>query len=86
MAEPPVVNIHQAKTHLSRLVERAERGERIVIGRAGRPVAQLVPYVDAPRRRVYGALKGQIRILAGFDDIDEEIAAAFASAVDHSSD
>ena len=39
------VNMHEAKTHLSRLVERAARGEEIVIARSGRPIARLVPYV-----------------------------------------
>ena len=46
-----VVNVHDAKTHLSRLLERAERGERIVIARAGRPVAILQAIEAPPRRR-----------------------------------
>jgi len=71
------VNIHAAKTHLSRLIERAEKGEETVIARNGRPVARLVPYGDAHGRRVPGALRGQIRILPGFDDVDEEIAREF---------
>jgi prevent-host-death family protein len=50
MAEQ-LVNIHEAKTHFSRLIERAERGERIVIGRAGRPVAVLGPIERESRRR-----------------------------------
>jgi prevent-host-death family protein len=50
-----VVNVHEAKTHLSRLLERVELGERIVIARAGRPVAVLVGYAMEPRpRRVPG--------------------------------
>ncbi|MFN3600870.1 MAG: type II toxin-antitoxin system Phd/YefM family antitoxin [Dietzia sp.] len=58
------VNIHEAKTHLSKLLERIEAGETITIARAGRPVADLVPH----RRNdiVWGALKGQIV----FDDAD----------------
>ena len=55
-----VVNVHEAKTHLSRLLERVEQGERIVLGRNGRPVARLVPYVDERQPRRPGALKGQI--------------------------
>jgi prevent-host-death family protein len=47
------VNIHDAKTHLSRLLERVQRGERIVIAKAGRPIAELVR-VEAPGRRVPG--------------------------------
>ena len=47
----PSVNIHEAKTHLSRLLQRAERGERIVIARAGRPIAVLGPIDQASRPR-----------------------------------
>lgn len=61
------VNIHAAKTHLSRLVERASRGEEIVIARAGRPLARLVPLAGAGRRRRPGLLKGRIRIPANFN-------------------
>ena len=51
------VNIHEAKTHFSRLVERAERGEEIVIARAGKPVARLMPLNREPR--VFGQMRGQ---------------------------
>ena len=71
------VNIHAAKTHLSRLVERAENGEETVIARNGRPVARLVPYSEERKPRVPGALRGQIEILPGFDEVDEEIAREF---------
>ena len=65
MAKP--INIHAAKTHFSRLVERAARGEEIVIARAGRPVARLVPLGGAARPRRPGLLKGRIRIRKDFD-------------------
>jgi prevent-host-death family protein len=68
-----IVNVHAAKTNLSRLLERAEAGEEIVIGRAGKPIAKLVPYVPEPPKRIFGRLKGQIRMLPGFDDLDAEI-------------
>ena len=71
------INVHQAKTHLSRLLERAEAGEEIVIARAGRPVARLVRYLPDRPRREFGALRGQIRILPGFDEADAELAAEF---------
>jgi len=71
------VNIHAAKTHLSRLVERAEQGEETVIARNGKPVARLVPYHDQREPRQPGLLRGQIRILPGFDEVDEEIARLF---------
>lgn len=61
------VNIHAAKTHFSRLVERAARGEEIVIARAGTPVARLVPLSAPSRPRRSGLLKGRIRIAADFD-------------------
>jgi prevent-host-death family protein len=59
------VNVHQAKTHLSRLLERVEKGEQIVISRAGRPVARLAP-IQAPPRRP-GRLKGKLHVAADFD-------------------
>jgi prevent-host-death family protein len=60
-----VVNVHEAKTHLSRLLERVERGERIVIARAGRPVA-ILQAIDAPPRRVPG--HDRVVIHDDFDD------------------
>jgi prevent-host-death family protein len=63
---PKTVNIHAAKTHFSRLVERAARGEEIIIARAGRPVARLGPLARGCRR-VPGLLKGRVRIAADFD-------------------
>lgn len=71
------VNIHAAKTHLSRLVERAAAGEEIVIARAGRPAARLVP-VRARGQRPLGTLRGRIGIGDDFDDpLPPQIAAAF---------
>ena len=63
------VNIHAAKTHLSRLVDAAAAGEEILIARAGRPVARLVPLHDvvtAPRRQL-GRLVGRLRVPGDFD-------------------
>ncbi len=56
------VNIHEAKTRLSKLVERAEAGEEVVIARAGKPVAKLVPLAKARGRRRLGLLDGKFRI------------------------
>ena len=72
-----VTNIHQAKTQLSRLVERVLRGEEIVIGRAGKPVAKLVPYERSVRPRQGGQWRGQVAIEDNFDELPEETAAAF---------
>lgn len=72
-----LVNIHEAKTHFSKLVERAERGEEIVIGRAGKPVAKLVPYRERGEPRKPGAWKGKVWIAPDFDELPPELAAAF---------
>jgi prevent-host-death family protein len=77
-AEPVQVNMHEAKTHLSRLVEHVEAGEEIVINRAGQPVPRLVPFQRGTGPRRFGQLRGQIHIADDFDDrLPEEIAAAF---------
>jgi prevent-host-death family protein len=77
MAEP--VNIHEAKTHLSRLVERVEAGEEITIARAGRPVARLVPYRRRTEPRVPGLWKGRIKLADDWDapEVNAAIAALF---------
>ena len=67
------VNIHEAKTHLSRLIERVEAGEEIVIARAGRPVARLVSYRTTTRPRIPGRWRDQIVIAPDFDGPNEEI-------------
>ena len=64
-----VVNIHEAETQFSRLIERAARGERIVIARAGKPVADLVPHRGGPV--VSGDLEGQGRL--AYDDAGFEV-------------
>lgn len=61
------VNIHAAKTHLSRLVDEAAAGEEIIIARAGRPVARLGPLAASPARRKPGLMRGRIRIGRDFD-------------------
>lgn len=71
------VNIHEAKTHLSRLLERVAAGEEIVIAKAGKPLARLVPLEEAPRRRPLGIWEGKIRIAPDFDALPDDLAAAF---------
>ncbi|HEV8724285.1 MAG TPA: type II toxin-antitoxin system Phd/YefM family antitoxin [Candidatus Binatia bacterium] len=61
------VNIHQAKTELSKLVERAESGEETVIARAGKPAAKLVPLTRARGRPLLGLLDGKFRIPDDFN-------------------
>jgi len=62
-----MVNIHHAKTHLSRLVDEAAQGREIVIARAGKPVARLVPLAATVRRKHFGVLKGKLRVPTDFD-------------------
>ena len=61
------VNVYAAKTNLSRLLDRAAKGEEIVITRNGRPVAKLVAAVPSRKPRKLGSLKGRIRIGKDFD-------------------
>jgi prevent-host-death family protein len=71
-----VFNVHDAKTHLSRLLERVAQGEEIIIAKSGRPVAKLVRMDAEPRKP--GRLKGRIRVGPGFDEpLPDEILAAF---------
>jgi prevent-host-death family protein len=74
------VNIHEAKTELSRLLEAVESGERVVIARAGQPVAVLIPWKAAVRRRKLGLFPGQTTIHADFDELPPDIAAAFGAS------
>ena len=62
------VNMHEAKTHLSRLVERARAGEEIVIAKSGTPVAKLVPYTENLEPRTLGGMEGLIWMADDFDD------------------
>lgn len=72
-----LVNMHEAKTHLSRLVERAEAGEDIVIGRAGRPVARLIAYREQRALRQPGVLSGCVWVAEDFDRTPEALLDAF---------
>jgi len=72
------VNIHAAKTNLSRLVDQAAAGEEIVIARAGKPVARLVKLEPVKPRRVLGQLKGLITVSDDFDaPLPDDIIALF---------
>jgi prevent-host-death family protein len=62
------VNIHEAKTHFSKLVDRVLQGEEVVIAKAGRPVARLVPLPPRLPRRTPGSARGLIEIGPDFDE------------------
>ena len=68
-----IKTITEAKAQLSALIEEVRKGNVIIIGKAGRPVAKLVPYDGSATPRVGGALRGAIRISADFDDFTPEL-------------
>lgn len=72
-----LVNMHEAKTHLSRLVERAGAGEDIVIAKAGKPMVRLVPCDAEKKYRVFGQNRGQIVMAPDFDELPADMQAAF---------
>jgi prevent-host-death family protein len=74
------VGMHEAKTKLSQLVERAEAGEDVVIARNGKPVARLVPLTNtASLASVRGAWRGRVQVAEDFDDLPDDIAEAFGA-------
>ncbi|MGH6635437.1 MAG: type II toxin-antitoxin system Phd/YefM family antitoxin [Gammaproteobacteria bacterium] len=76
------VNVHQAKTHLSRLLEAVAAGEEVIIAKAGRPVAKLVPF-DQPKRAP-GRLKGMIQWSDGFfDPLPEDLIEVMEEGYEH---
>jgi len=62
-----IINIHQAKTTFSKLIEAAMHGEEIIIAKAGKPVARLMPITEVKPKRKPGALKGKIKMSADFN-------------------
>lgn len=75
-------NIHDAKTNLSRIIDRVEHGEEIVISRAGTPVAKVVPIAPRARRTSRGSLAGQVTFAPDWDspEVNEAIADEFGVA------
>lgn len=72
------VNIHEAKTHLSRIVEEVAAGREVIIAKAGRGVARLVPLESRIRRKKLGGLKGRIKVPDDFNaPLDDSVVAAF---------
>jgi prevent-host-death family protein len=77
-----IVNIHEAKTHLSRLVARVARGESFIIAKSGKPLARVSPIdADDSSTNRLGFMKGEIKVPSDFDEIGrDEIAALFGTA------
>jgi prevent-host-death family protein len=78
-AEPVHFNMHDAKTHLSRIIERVEGGEEVIIDRAGTPVAKIIPLVRRANRTSVGSLAGKLDLSGDWDSprTNAEIAADF---------
>lgn len=78
-AEPVHFNMHDAKTHLSRIIERVDGGEEVIIDRAGTPVAKIIPLVRRANRTSVGSLAGQLDLSSDWDSpqTNAEIAADF---------
>jgi prevent-host-death family protein len=60
------INVHDAKTHFSRILNRVQSGEEIIIAKAGKPVARIVPFTQKPGKRTPGSAKGRVAISKGF--------------------
>jgi len=73
-----VINVQEAKTHLSRLIDAAAAGECILLAKHGKPLAKLSPYCPERETRVLGGMEEVIRIPPNFDDEDPRIQALFA--------
>jgi len=71
------VNVHEAKSTLSKLLSEVEHGEEVVIARAGKPIARLVPDRAERGPREPGSAEGQVRILPGFDHYDKQLTRDF---------
>lgn len=78
----PIINMHEAKTNLSRLVRRAQKGEEIILGRAGEPLVRLVTYVPHALIRRPGSLKGKIWMASDFDLSSADITSLFYGDLD----
>ncbi len=75
------VNIHEAKTHLSRLLDEVSRGEEVTIAKAGKPIARLVPVTTSRPTRTPGFLRGKIRISDDFDaPLSDDVQRGFEGA------
>jgi prevent-host-death family protein len=72
-----IANIHEAKSQLSKLIERAMNGEEVIIAKAGQPLVRLVPIRQDDSPRVGGQWRGRVKIAEDFDVLPDDIAAAF---------
>lgn len=72
------INVHEAKTHFSRLLARVSNGEEIIIAKAGKPIARLIPIVQKPDKRIAGSAAGKVFVADDFNaPLPESILSAF---------
>lgn len=76
-----VANIHEAKTHLSKLLEKALHGEEIWIAKAGKLLVQLIPYDPIKTPRKLGLMRGTMTIEDDFDELPKDLLAAFKGEI-----
>ncbi|MGW6566552.1 type II toxin-antitoxin system Phd/YefM family antitoxin [Streptomyces sp. NPDC054975] len=72
-------NVHEAKTHFSKILEAVASGEEVIISKYGEPMAKVVPLEGRVRRTDYGSLKGRITLADDFDELPEGFAEAFGA-------
>jgi prevent-host-death family protein len=73
-----IINIHEAKTHLSRIIDEVAAGSEVIIAKAGKPMARLMPLTGVPRAKKLGLLKGKIKVPDDFNaPLSEEVIADF---------
>ena len=73
-----VINIHEAKTHLSRIVEEVAAGKEVIIAKAGKPMARLMPLAHAVKPKKFGTLKGKMHVPDNFNDpLPDDVLASF---------
>lgn len=77
-----VINVYEAKTQLSKLLDRVATGEELVLGKAGKPMARLIPYRETRQPRKPGRLAGKIWMAPDFDETSEDIIAAFEGSLE----
>ena len=78
---PKTINIHEAKTHLSRIVEEVADGSEVIIAKAGKPIARLVPLEHTPAAKHLGLLKGKFRVPRNFNaPLPAEVLKSFEDA------
>jgi prevent-host-death family protein len=82
-----ITNISDAKASLSKLIEQVLQGEEVIIGKAGKPLAKIVPYMvdTAPRQLGAGNWKGKIWVAEDFDDLPADLVSLFSGEADHES-